>query len=49
MIAASRRPTNRAGSRKAGTNTRDSTVTCQESENITPAVRTRGDDIAHGA
>ena len=40
MIACSRRPIRRAGSTKSGSSTSESAVICQDSENITPAVRT---------
>jgi hypothetical protein len=40
VIAASRRPTRRAGSTKTGSSTRDSAVICQLRLSITPAVRT---------
>ena len=40
VIACSRCPIRRAGSTKTGSRTSESTVICQDSENITPAVRT---------
>ena len=40
MISASFRPIRRAGRMKTGSSTSDSAVTCQDSVNITAAVRT---------
>ena len=49
VIACSRRPIRRAGSTKTGSSTSESAVICQDSENITPAVRTRRDHVGDDA